>query len=744
MHCQVWFILCLAGACQVKAGLGENWEWRNPLPQGATLHAVAQSGGRLIAVGRAGTILTTTDAMTWKPQESGTRSFLQAVASFGSTVVAVGREGDIVTSTDSGLTWTLRSSSAADWRTVIHGGNLWVAGGISTAFPASSAVMTSPDGLTWTAHVVPGVPDLGGTAFHCAAWTGTRFILGGSNYPNGGNAGLASSEDGITWTQSFPALMNITGMVWTGSRLAATGTGTNGQSGHILVSADGLTWTEATIPFATYPFGGVVWTGTQLFVWSWYSPQIYTSPDGDTWTPGVANTNPPGFYYTGAATGTGSLLLQGTTQGVMLRSADSGTTWDAVPSGVAGNCKALTRFAERWVSVGTEGSLTSSADGLAWTPASSGTISRLRAIAWHGGLWVAGGREDYAPAGLPDARTFSLFTSIDGVTWTDRSFDNAAVQSRRQIYSIIRAGTRWVAAAREAVLTSADAITWQTHVVGWENRAVAWNGSRLIVAGGVEDEDGGNAEGWVHLSDDGGVTWSNQTLGTSFLRGVSWTGSQFVAVGNDGRIFTSLAGTAGTWTERGSGTSRDLRCVMTDAGGLVAAGGNYSAGPVILTSPDGVTWTTRAVPGTQVLYSVIKAGPLYVATGYDGAVLTSPDAVNWTSRRTNTTHELYAAAWDGRQLLVSGEGGAILASGGTFIEWKRVNRGPGPSLTLTFSWPTVTGRIYDIESSTTMAQPWLPIPGSPRTATGPETTWGFTEPVPATAKRRFFRVQERP
>ncbi|MGI8603386.1 MAG: hypothetical protein ACR2OZ_10340, partial [Verrucomicrobiales bacterium] len=59
-------------------------------------------------------------------------------------------------------------------------------------------------------------------------------------------------------------------------------------------------------------------------------------------------------------------------------------------------------------------------------------------------------------------------------------------------------------------------------------------------------------------------------------------------------------------------------------------------------------------------------------------------------------------------------------------------------------WLTTSERIYDIESTTTLTPPWLPIPGSPRTATGPEEFIDFTETGPSAASRRFFRVRERP
>src|SRR5688572_6907985 len=92
--CLTWLLLCFAepGTVRAQAGAGGTWEWRNPLPQGSGLKAMVESDGRLIATGRAGSVLTTTDGMNWTPRVSGTRHYLRAVASSGATVVAVGRE----------------------------------------------------------------------------------------------------------------------------------------------------------------------------------------------------------------------------------------------------------------------------------------------------------------------------------------------------------------------------------------------------------------------------------------------------------------------------------------------------------------------------------------------------------------------------------------------------------------------------------------------------------------------------
>jgi len=47
------------------------------------------------------------------------------------------------------------------------------------------------------------------------------------------------------------------------------------------------------------------------------------------------------------------------------------------------------------------------------------------------------------------------------------------------------------------------------------------------------------ADGTILTSPDG-ITWASQTSGTTVtLRSVTWSGTQFCAVGNDGTILTS-------------------------------------------------------------------------------------------------------------------------------------------------------------------------------------------------------------
>jgi hypothetical protein len=108
------------------------------------LAAVAlAANGRLVAVGAQGTILNSTDGITWITRTSGTNASLQGVAAADTQIVVVGTGGRILTSTN-GTNWaTQQSKTAIDLAGVAWSGTLYVAVG------AAGTIDTSPDGVTW-------------------------------------------------------------------------------------------------------------------------------------------------------------------------------------------------------------------------------------------------------------------------------------------------------------------------------------------------------------------------------------------------------------------------------------------------------------------------------------------------------------------------------------------------------------------------------------------------------------------
>lgn len=159
------------------------------------------------------------------------------------------------------------------------------------------------------------------------------------------------------------------------------------------------------------------------------------------------------------------------------------------------------------------------------------------------------------------------------------------------------------------------------------------------------------------------------------LKGVIWTGGQYVAVGDSGTIVTSSDGT--TWATRNSGiTSATTHLYGVAAGSgstLVAVGGS---GTIVRSTNSGSTWSiVSGVPApTQTLYGITWSGSLFVAVGTQGTILTSPDGQEWTQRANSlTARTLSSVAWSGSGFVAVGDHtspnveGAVRSSDG--VNW---------------------------------------------------------------------------
>ncbi len=108
------------------------------------------------------------------------------------------------------------------------------------------------------------------------------------------------------------------------------------------------------------------------------------------------------------------------------------------------------------------------------------------------------------------------------------------------------------------------------------------------------------------------------------------------------------------WSAVPSGTTRNLWGVWFGGGQFVAVG----EGGVILTSPDGQTWTPRVSGTSAWLTSVTYALDHFIAVGAGGTVLLSRDGVAWqpaSARGTAPTARLNVVRFDGSSFLAYGE-----------------------------------------------------------------------------------------
>ena len=148
-HDDYWYVGGNSGRIWYSANGTSGYTACNPTGSQRTVD-MAWTGTHLIVCRRSGKIAyatpTNARAASWTAPSTGTSSHLHAIASDGAgAVVAVGRSGTIIHSTDHGATWASRTSGTSNHLNgITWNGSVWIVvadGGI---------IGTSADGITWT------------------------------------------------------------------------------------------------------------------------------------------------------------------------------------------------------------------------------------------------------------------------------------------------------------------------------------------------------------------------------------------------------------------------------------------------------------------------------------------------------------------------------------------------------------------------------------------------------------------
>ena len=361
---------------------------------------------------------------------------------------------------------------------------------------------------------------------------------------------------------------------------------------------------------------------------------VMISSDGQNWEKSADVTGTAITYSENL-----NLFVIVSVEGKIYTSADL-INWTERTSGVAYNLYGVdySESLNMFVVVGQNGTVLTSPDGITWTARNSGIADTFRAITHSDNLLVAVG---YNIVGDEEPGNESVIvTSPDGINWTLRySQENGALFS----ITYARNQNKFVTVGGGTLYVSSNGINWVSYDIG--GQAVTYSeslGTFIVV-----QFDG------VVISYDG-INWTKYSMA---LNANSITFSEdkelFVAVGDNGAIFISYEGYEWNqlmhWRER----LPNVKIIYQEKEGLFVGIRNSNYDYYILTSTDGINWTTRYstydIRLTDLIY--VEELGMYVATGLS-LILTSTDGINWTVRYTSSLgHTFFSIAYSERQHL---------------------------------------------------------------------------------------------
>jgi hypothetical protein len=423
-----------------------------------------QSGPLYLAVGEAGSLLSSVDGLSWTIRNSGVLLDLYCVTSVdtrnGGTAVfmAAGQQG-IVTASGDGINWTsITTPAEQDVLAAAGAGALgngaagtFALGGVGGLF------ICSDDGSSWQAHTswspaniralchldgeFLGVGDNGMIGcglvwFRRVSNTAANLsaaAYGGGRYVAVGAAGaITTSIDSQTWTPTTAGGQNLNSIAYGAGRFVAVG---NGLA--VAVSSDGLNWTNFSVPPPPDTSYGQTFTqvayGNGAFIASGYYFSNVTPPppvppikdlialsiDGINWQ--ISTNLPPGYYngyFAPAYAGPNTFFLCGSN----ISTSSDGITWTPRVNIAAPWLAASSNLFVGLSQFGafTGGSSAYSTDGTNWTvvpiPKNLGT----------GGFTY--GDSSFITVGVANG-WYAFFASPDGVTWVPGIFAEVYIQN---------------------------------------------------------------------------------------------------------------------------------------------------------------------------------------------------------------------------------------------------------------------------------------------------------------------------
>jgi len=344
---------------------GDAWE-TSILNLNARIKAITSNGTTCLMIAESGEVFGSDDLKTWPLRVLPSQAKIVAVAWSVDRFLAASKEGGFYTSPD-GVKWIPTNLSGPRR---IHSMVSRPGGGFIAT--DQFQLLESQDGKDWELLTAP--QDYGGGLMVCA-FNGNAFVAAGFGF-------TATSADGVDWTSHrIEGSPELTDVCWGNNRWVATST----KHG-FYYSSDGVKWSKSFTALPAQTMRTVVWTGEE-FLAGGNSGVLYSSRDGRLWR----EMRPPSVEaFLDLAVSDEHVLALMSGNVTLRRSLQQTGSWQITPTGLPTELLRLNWNKNRFLAVGQDRIIYSSADGLSWkveTSAAGGT----RAVASGGGWYATAG-----------------------------------------------------------------------------------------------------------------------------------------------------------------------------------------------------------------------------------------------------------------------------------------------------------------------------------------------------------------
>ncbi|MBC7765440.1 MAG: InlB B-repeat-containing protein [Hyphomonadaceae bacterium] len=338
-------------------------------------------------------IKNTTSFTTWTDRTSGVTKSIKAIV-YGSTkYIAVGAAGTILSSSD-GTTWLkLNRGTTQDLYGIDYVNNTYIATG-------AGSLLTSSDGTSWTQQNIGGNT----SNFYATAYGNNKYVAAG-------DFSVLTSTDKSTWTpiSNFTPSSALKGICYGLDKFVAVG-----DNGVIYYSTDGIAWVERyAVPYKNSSFQGVTY-GNNLFVAVGNEGMICTSADGINWQTQLMGS---AYSFFDVVYGNGIFIAVGANaQGVILTSIN-GTDWTEQNGSFPSVLRGVSFCNDTFMAVGDGGVILTSVDGVDnWTLRTAGTTDTLNKVCGaNDSFIVAGNYGQILQSGIIPTNTITVtFNSTGG------------------------------------------------------------------------------------------------------------------------------------------------------------------------------------------------------------------------------------------------------------------------------------------------------------------------------------------